>query len=101
MSILDELVKNKKTINLREVEDFAQATGEALAEANRALEELQRKHQAIKEENLTFNTVQTLVSKMDSFEAKFAVLVNYLKLSTAVLAKESELLDKIDEALKV
>ena len=101
MSILDELVKNKKTINLREVEDFAQATGEALAEANRALEELQRKHQAIKEENLTFNTVQTLVSKMDSFEAKFDTFAQYLLLSKQILDQESALLNKIDEALKV
>lgn len=101
MSILEELVETKKKIDLREVDEFAKAAGNTLREAKQALEMLQQKHRQIKEENLTFNTVQTLVSKMEAFEQKFESFVNYLQLSTAVLEKESALLDKIDKALKV
>ena len=101
MSIIEELVKQKKQIDLREVSEFAVKAGSALAEANKALEELQRKQRELKEENLTIATVNSLMNKISSFEGKFDTLVDYLKLSSDVLSQESALLTKIDKALKM
>jgi len=101
MSILDDLVSNKKNLDINEVAAFASSAAEAMRQANGALDNLKQKYREIKETELTVATVQSLVSKMDSFEAKFDTFAQYLLLSKQILDQESALLNKIDEALKV
>jgi len=97
-----DLIENKKKLDTKEIAEFTHSASEALEQANKALMELQNKHRELKETDLTFNTIQTLIAKMDAaFEAKFNKFTEYLTLNKEVLQKELELLTKIDEALKV
>ena len=99
MSIIEELTKPKTS--KQDLGAFADKAEEALAGASKALSELQQKQRELKEQNLTINTVNALVSRISNLEDKFDTLVSYIKLSTDVLAKESALLDKIEASLKM
>ena len=48
MSILDDLIENKKKLDTKEIAEFTHSASEALEQANKALMELQNKHRELR-----------------------------------------------------
>ena len=105
MGILEELQKPKPanipklTDSALEAMDTANKAITSLNEANNILSAINVKHEELKEENLKLVTIKAFSAQLNSFEAKFDTLVDYLKLSTDVLEQEKDLLSKIEGEL--